>query len=230
MPLVSVSDSQRKPLPFPNWVGTVQHGLPLDLYSDHRDKPGDYLIFLGRISPEKRPDRSIEIANRFGMKLIIAAKVSDYDKIYYENEIKPLIDSSPYVEFIGEVGEKEKHELLCGAYAFLFPIDWPEPFGMVMIESMACGTPVIAYPCGSVPEVIDEGVTGFIVNSEDEAVRALEKVPEFDRARCRKVFEQRFSAERMARDYQVVYRRIIEASKWQKNAKTSSKSRTFITS
>ncbi len=209
MPVVSISDAQRTPLPFANWVGTVYHGLPKDLYRFYA-RPGDYLAFLGRISPEKRPDRAIKIAERAGMKLLIAAKVDEADKAYFEEVIKPLL-KSPWVEFIGEINDKEKNEFLGKAYALLFPIDWPEPFGLVMIEAMACGTPVVAWRCGSVPEVIEEGVSGFIVESIEEAVEALEKVADIKRILCRKAFERRFTSEVMAQNYLKVYERVLAA-------------------
>src|SRR5205809_3816539 len=199
MPVVSISNSQRTPLPWLNWVGTVYHGLPEDLYTLHGNR-GDYLAFLGRISPEKRVDRAIEIAKRVGMRIRIAAKVSDADRPYFVEEIEPLLDH-PLVEYLGEIGESEKDEFLGNAYAMLFPIDWPEPFGMVMTEAMACGTPTIAYPHGSVPEVLDDGVTGSLCECLYEAVRAVERAADFDRRRCRAVFEERFSARRMAYDY-----------------------------
>ncbi len=207
IPLVSISNYQQRPLPFVNWIGTVYHGLPKDLYRFYA-KPGEYLAFLGRISPEKRPDRAIKIAERAGMKLLIAAKVDEADRQYYEGIIKPML-KSPWVEFIGEISDREKNEFLGKAYALLFPIDWPEPFGLVMIESMACGTPVIAWRCGSVPEVIEEGITGFIVESIEEAIQALEKVKDLKRILCRKAFERRFTSERMAEDYLRLYRKLI---------------------
>ncbi len=207
MPVVSISNAQRTPLPWAKWVGTVYHGLPKDLYRFYA-KPGDYLAFLGRISPEKRPDRAIKIAERIGMPLLIAAKVDEADRAYYEEVIKPLL-KSPWVEFIGEINDQEKNEFLGKAYALLFPIDWPEPFGLVMIEAMACGTPVVAWRCGSVPEVIEEGVSGFIVESLDEAVAAVEKVGEIKRILCRKAFERRFTAERMAQDYLRIYQGLL---------------------
>ena len=210
MPVVSISDSQRKPLPHLNWQGTVYHGLPLDLYA-YQERPEGYLAFCGRISPEKRPDRAIRIAERAGVKLLIAAKVDAADREYFDDVVRPMLDS-PWVEYIGEIGEAEKSEFLGNAAALLFPIDWPEPFGLVMIEAMACGTPTIAYGLGSVPEVIEHGVTGFIVNSEDEAVRAVDRAPSLDRQRCRRVFERRFSAQRMTRDYLLLYDRLIEAA------------------
>jgi glycosyltransferase involved in cell wall biosynthesis len=196
-------------LPWVNWQGTVYHGLPLDQY-EYKINQGSYLAFVGRISPEKRVDRAIEIAKRAKMKLKIAAKVDAIDRRYMETEIQPLLDDS-LVEFVGEIGEKEKPAFLGNAYALLFPIDWVEPFGLVMIEAMACGTPVVAFRRGSVPEVIDHGVTGFIVDDIEESLQALDKISHFDRERCRMVFEQRFSAARMAGDYWKIYQRLIEA-------------------
>jgi glycosyltransferase involved in cell wall biosynthesis len=207
MPVVSISDAQRAPLPFANWQATVYHGIPEDLYR-FREAPGRYLAFLGRISPEKRVDRAIEIAKRVEMPLKIAAKVDQVDREYFEDYIRPRLDH-PLVEYVGEIGEGEKDEFLGNAYALLFPIDWPEPFGLVMIEAMACGTPVIAYRKGSVPEVMEEGRTGFIVETLEDAVRAVRRVPELSRRRCREVFEERFTASRMARDYVAVYERIL---------------------
>jgi glycosyltransferase involved in cell wall biosynthesis len=206
MPVVSISDSQRTPLPWLNWQATVYHGLPPDLYQFKSD-PGQYLFFLGRVSPEKGVDEAIEIAKRYGMQIKIAAKLDKHDREYIEKHIQPLLDH-PLVTFIGEVGEVEKRELLANAHALLFPINWAEPFGMVLIESMACGTPVVAYGRGSVPEVVDEGVSGFVVGSIDESVRALEKIHKLDRARCRRLFEERFSAARMTRDYLRIYERL----------------------
>ncbi len=208
MPVVSISNSQRAPLPHLNWLGTVHHGLPLDLYS-FRERPEGYLAFCGRISPEKRPDRAIRIAERAGVKLLMAAKVDAADREYFEDVIRPMLDS-PWVEYVGEIGEAEKTDFLGNARALLFPIDWPEPFGLVMIEALACGTPTIAYARGSVPEVLEHGVTGFIVHDRDEAVRAVDLVPSLDRRRCRDVFERRFSAERMTADYLALYERVIE--------------------
>lgn len=208
-PLVSISHDQRKPLPSVNWVGTVHHGLPLDLLPFSAAPEGDYLAFLGRISPEKGPERAIEIARRAGMPIRIAAKIDKVDLAYYEQRIKPLLDD-PLVEYLGEVNEARKAELLANASALLFPIDWPEPFGLVMIEAMACGTPVIAFRSGSVPEVLDHGVTGFIVDGVDEAVAALERLDRLDRSLIRRRFEERFSAERMARDYVGIYEALLE--------------------
>jgi glycosyltransferase involved in cell wall biosynthesis len=209
MPVVSISDAQRGPLPMANWQGTIYHGLPLDLYT-FREKPGDYLVFVGRISPEKRVDRAIEIAKRTGMKLVVAAKVDKVDEQYYEAEIEPLLDH-PLVEYIGEVNEREKDELLGNAYAFIFPIDWPEPFGLAMIEAMACGTPVITVPLGSTAEIIEQGVNGFICETMDDIAQAVVDVSRIDRRLCRRSFEERFSAPRMARDYVELYRRLLAA-------------------
>jgi glycosyltransferase involved in cell wall biosynthesis len=205
-PLVSVSDDQRRPMPSVNWAGTVHHGLPKDLLPFTARPKGDYLAFLGRISPEKRPDRAIEIAARAGLKLKIAAKVDKADQAYWDEVIAPMVAARPNVEFIGEINEHQKADFLGDARALLFPIDWPEPFGLVMIEAMACGTPVIAFANGSVPEVIDDGVTGFIVNGIDEAAAAVRSVEKLDRAEVRATFEQRFTAERMALDYLAIYR------------------------
>ncbi|CAI8861186.1 glycosyltransferase family 4 protein [Methylocaldum szegediense] len=210
-PLVSISDYQRRPVSLGNWVATVYHGLPEDLYT-FRAEPGTYLAFLGRISPEKRVDRAIEIAIRAGMPLKIAAKVDKADREYFDQKIKHLL-KHPLVEYIGEVNEREKNELLGNAYALLFPIDWPEPFGLVMIEAMACGTPVIAFRNGSVPEVMRHGATGFIVEDIKQAVAAVERIGEISRITCRKEFESRFSARRMANDYVQIYRQLSEKRK-----------------
>jgi glycosyltransferase involved in cell wall biosynthesis len=207
MPVVSISDAQRNPLPWLHWQGTVHHGLPENLHT-LREEQGKYLAFLGRISPEKRVDRAIEIATRVGMPLRIAAKVDPADREYFESEIRRLLDH-PQVEYLGEIGGREKDQFLGNAYALLFPIDWPEPFGLVMIEAMACGTPVIACRRGSVPEVMVDGVTGFVVDGVEEAVEALERIPQLSRRRCREVFEQRFSARRMVWDYLAIYDRVI---------------------
>jgi len=206
MPLVSISDAQRAPLQWASWAATVHHGLPPELLREGPGR-GGYLAFLGRISPEKRPDRAIRIARRVGMPLRIAAKIEGTDRTYFEREIEPLL--GPGVEFVGEIGEREKASFLGDAAALLFPIDWPEPFGLVMIESMACGTPVVAFRNGSVPKIVEDGLTGWIVASEEEAVRALEGLEGFDRHACRARFEERFSANRMASDYVEVYRRIL---------------------
>jgi glycosyltransferase involved in cell wall biosynthesis len=207
--LVSISDDQRKPMPNGNWLATVAHGLPPDLYTFHERATGGYLAFLGRISPEKRPDLAIQLARRARMPLKIAAKVDAVDVAYFETVVKPLL-ADPLIDFIGEIGDDYKSEFLGDAFALLFPINWPEPFGLVMIEAMACGTPVIAWNCGSVAEVIDEGVTGFIVNSEEEALAAIARVHEIERRRVRAGFEQRFTATTMARNYLAVYEQLLE--------------------
>jgi glycosyltransferase involved in cell wall biosynthesis len=207
IPVVSISQAQREPLPEAKWTGTVYHGLPPDRLSFHPE-PGRYLAFLGRVSPEKRVDRAIRIAVACGLPLRIAAKVDPIDRGYFEREIRPLLDN-PLIEFIGEIGEAQKSEFLGQAKALLFPIDWPEPFGLVMIEALACGTPVIAFDGGSVPEVIDDGVTGFIVDTIDQAVDATRKVELLDRRACRAVFERRFSVTRMAADYLQLYQTLV---------------------
>lgn len=207
MPVVSISDAQREPLPWLNWQGTVYHGLPVNRYT-FREEPGDYLAFLGRISPEKRVDTAIEIAKRTGMNLRIAAKVDRVDREYFSEVIRPLLDH-PLVEYVGEIGEGEKDEFLGNAYALLFPIDWPEPFGLVMIEAMACGTPIIARCRGSVPEIMEEGVTGFICDSVEEAVRAVQEVANLTRKRCRHAFEKRFTVTGMAQGYLAIYDRLM---------------------
>jgi glycosyltransferase involved in cell wall biosynthesis len=211
IPVVSISNYQRLPLSWANWVDTVYHGLPENLY-EFREKQGKYLAFLGRISPEKRADYAIEIARRAGLPLKIAAKVDKVDREYFEMVIKPMLNH-PDIEYIGEIGEAEKKDFLGNAMALLFPIDWPEPFGLVMIEAMACGTPIIARLQGAVPEVMEQGVTGFIIKDIDEAVRAVENIPSLSRKRCREVFEERFTARRMAENYLKVYERIIEQKK-----------------
>jgi len=208
-PFVSISNSQRRPIPHLNWVRTVLHGMPANILTPQPVKQ-DYAAFLGRISPEKRADRAIHIAGKAGMKLRIAAKVDNADKEYYDAVIKPLIVGNPDVEFIGEINDSQKPEFLSGAHALLFPIDWPEPFGLVMIESMACGTPVVAFNCGSVPEVMDDGVTGFIVDDVEDAVKALNKVHTLDRKVVRETFDRRFTARRMAEDYLDVYQELAE--------------------
>jgi glycosyltransferase involved in cell wall biosynthesis len=211
MPLISISNDQRKPLPHANFVATVQHGLPADLHQPSFEQ-GSYLAFLGRISPEKRVDRAIRIARATGIPLKIAAKVDRVDEDYFRNEILPLIDG-PGVEFIGEINEREKTKFLGEAAALLFPIDWPEPFGLVMIEAMACGTPVLAFRCGSVAEVIDDGVTGRVVDSEKEAIAALPAALSYDRRAVRQRFEERFTAARMAKDYVSTYRDLVAIPK-----------------
>jgi glycosyltransferase involved in cell wall biosynthesis len=203
-PLVSVSDHQRKALPLGNWISTVHHGVPNDLYR-FTAKPDGYLAFLGRISSEKRPDRAIAIAKRMGLKLKIAAKVDAVDNAYFAETITPLLADAS-VEFVGEINDSEKTQFLGNATALLFPIDWPEPFGLVMIEAMACGTPVVAWRCGAVSEIVDEGVTGFVVSSEEEAAAAVVRARVLDRGIIRGVFERRFTASAMARRYVEVYR------------------------
>lgn len=207
MPLVSISGHQRTPMPPVHWLGTVHHGIPADLLRP-RFGPGDYLAFLGRIAAEKRPDQAIAIAKRAGRPLKIAAKVDKADRDYFRSTIEPLLDH-PLITFIGEIGDDRKSAFLGNAAALLFPIDWPEPFGLVMIEAMAAGTPVIAYPRGSVPEVIEDGVTGFIVPDLEGAVAAVSRLPELDRIRVRRRFEERFTAARMARDYVALYRGLL---------------------
>ena len=209
MNLVSISDAQRTSMPWANWVETVHHGLPEGLYRPRKPQ-SEYLAFLGRISPEKRVDRAVEIARRAGMKLHVAAKVDDADLEYFETVREKLAE--PHVRFIREIGDEDKCEFLSKAAALVFPIDWPEPFGLVMIEAMACGTPVIAFRGGSVEEIIEDGVTGFIVDSVDEAAEAVGRLSSIDRKQCRAVFEERFSARRMCDDYVRVYERIIDAT------------------
>jgi glycosyltransferase involved in cell wall biosynthesis len=208
LPVVSISDAQRAPIARANWVATIYHGLPPDLHR-LQPVPEGYLAFIGRISPEKGPDRAIEIARRAGVPLRIAAKVDRVDAAYFEERIRPLL-ARPGVEFVGEITEREKGAFLGGALGLLFPIAWPEPFGLVMIEAMACGTPVIGYRCGSVPEVLTEGVTGFIVDDVAGAAAAVHRLPALDRRRCRALFERRFSAPRMAAEYVAAYRRVAE--------------------
>jgi glycosyltransferase involved in cell wall biosynthesis len=190
-----------------NWVGNVYHGLPAELFALNQ-KPEGYLAFLGRISPEKRVDRAIEIAKRAGCRLKIAAKIDEREKNYFELEIKHLLDD-PLIEFVGEIGEHEKQEFLGNAAALVFPIDWPEPFGLVLIEAMACGTPVVAYPFGSVPELVDHGRSGFLAGDIPAAVSMVKKIDQIDRAACRRVFEDRFTAARMAADYVALYTQLI---------------------
>jgi glycosyltransferase involved in cell wall biosynthesis len=204
MPVVSISDAQRRPLPDIAWLATVPHGLPAGIHRPGTGS-GEYLAFLGRISPEKRVDRAIEIARRAGWRLRIAAKVDRSDKAYFESEIRPRLSDS-HVEFLGEISESEKSEFLGEAAALLFPIDWPEPFGLVMIEALACGTPVIAFREGSVEEIVEDRRTGFVVASVPEAVEAVRNLERLDRRACRRAFEKRFTAARMARDYLRLYR------------------------
>jgi glycosyltransferase involved in cell wall biosynthesis len=209
--LVSISDDQRKPLPGANFIATVYHGLPAKTLK-FNPKPGGYVAFLGRMSPEKRPDRAIEIALKAGVKIKMAAKVDVNDQAYFESVVKPMLDN-PLVEFIGEINETQKNEFLGNAKALLFPIDWPEPFGLVMIEAMACGTPVIAWPNGSVKEVIDEGMTGYIVESIEDAVARLGEIDQLSREKVRQRFESRFSSRRMALDYVRVYEQLARKPK-----------------
>jgi glycosyltransferase involved in cell wall biosynthesis len=208
MPLVSISDSQRAPMPSnANWLATIPHGLPATV-CPFSEKGGDYLAFLGRIAPEKRPDRAIKIARRAGVPIKIAAKVDKVDQEYFEEIVVPLLDH-PLVEFIGEIGESQKSRFLGDALALLFPIDWPEPFGLVMIEAMSAGTPVIAWRKGSVPEIIEDGVNGTIVETMDEAVAAVEQIRELSRARVRRHFEEHFTAKHMADDYVAAYQALL---------------------
>jgi glycosyltransferase involved in cell wall biosynthesis len=207
IPVVSISNSQRKPLPIANWLDTVYHGLPEDLYS-YKEESQDYLLFLGRICPEKRPDRAIKIANATGHKLVIAAKVDRVDRVYFEEQIKPML-KSPNIEYIGEVFEHEKNELIGNAKAVLFPIDWPEPFGIVLIEALSCGTPVIAFNHGSVSEIVDHKETGYICSNLTEAIQAVQFLDQIDRRKCRQAFESRFTAKRMASAYLELYHRVV---------------------
>ena len=211
VPVISISDAQREPLPYLNWQGTVHHGFTPQSYSLYR-KPGKYLAFLGRTSPEKGLDRAIEIARQAGMPLKIAAKIDKVDQEYFDTCIRPLLDS-PDIEFLGEIGYPEKNQFLGEASALLFPIAWPEPFGIVMIEAMACGTPVIAYPFGSVPEVVEDGVSGSIVTDLRSAVDSVHNVDKLDRKKVRKHFEQHFTAARMAQDYLHIYERLTSRKK-----------------
>jgi glycosyltransferase involved in cell wall biosynthesis len=207
VPLISISDSQRAPMAWANWAATIHHGLPERLLVPVEGAQPSYLAFLGRISPEKRVDRAIEIAGRCGLPLKIAAKVDRADQDYFDERIRPLL-AQPNVEFIGEIADHQKAEFLSGAHALLFPIDWPEPFGLVMIEAMACGTPVVAFDHGSVPEVLEDGLTGFIVEDMEGAVRAVDRLPSLSRAAVRKRFEERFTARRMAEDHVALYARL----------------------
>lgn len=208
MPLVSISLEQRKPLPDVNWVGNVHHGLPSGFLRPKYTQ-GKYLAFLGRVSPEKGLERAIDIATRSGIPLKIAAKVDKNDKEYYDQRIRPLIQH-PLIEFIGEINDDEKNDFLGNAMALVFPINWQEPFGLVMIEALACGTPVVAYNIGSVSEVIDHGVTGFIVTNQNDAVKAVQNIELISRYDCRRTFDERFTAARMTRDYLNVYNKALE--------------------
>jgi glycosyltransferase involved in cell wall biosynthesis len=210
LPVVSISNAQRKPLPQANWVGTVHHGIPRNLYSVH-ERPGSYLAFLGRISPEKCPDHAIEVAKRVGMPLRIAAKVDPADQGYFKEKIERLLDH-PLIEYVGEINDAEKNDFLGEAAALVCPYDWPEPFGLVLIEAMACGTPVLAYRQGSIPEIIEPGVTGYICESLGEMAQAVTGLSLIDRARCREVFENRFTVERMVRDYVAIYETMASAA------------------
>ena len=227
VPLVAISNSQRSQLPQANFVATIYHGLRNGRMRLTPVPKGDYLAFLGRISPEKGPDRAIEIARRVGIPLKIAAKVDRADLDYWNERIRPMIARSPDVEFIGEITDQEKSAFLGNALALLFPINWPEPFGIAMIESMACGTPVLAFRCGSVPEIVDHGLTGWIVNSVDQAAAEMERVLSLDRLAVRRGFERRFTADRMARKYVETYRRLIAA--WPTHASEINESAAFYT-
>ncbi|HVR84113.1 MAG TPA: glycosyltransferase family 4 protein [Planctomycetota bacterium] len=216
VPLVSISDAQREPLRWANWQGTIYHGLPEDLYP-FQEQPGSYLAFLGRISPEKGCHQAIDIALQSGMPIKIAAKIGGpADRDYFEAMVRPLL-SQPGVEFLGEISDREKASFLGGARALLFPISWPEPFGLVMIEALACGTPVLAFPCGSVPEILEPGVTAEIGRTIPDLVSAVGRLDEIDRAQCRQSFERRFSSARMREDYEQLYERVMsEAGSWMK--------------
>jgi glycosyltransferase involved in cell wall biosynthesis len=206
-PLVSISHAQRAPLTWANWMGTVYHGLPRNLYT-YNDTAGDYVVFLGRVSVEKQVHIAIEMARKAGVRLKIAAKVDRRDQGYYEEMVRPLL-KAPGVDFLGEIGGRDKDRLLGGARALLLPIDWPEPFGLVMIEALACGTPVIAYRRGSVPEILDDGTTGYIVDNVDDGARAIRAVNRLNRRHCRRAFEQRFSVGRMTSDYLALYQQLV---------------------
>ena len=207
LPLVSISNSQRRPLSWCNWANTVYHGLPKDLYTFNAE-PGKYLAFLGRVSPEKCPDQAIELAKRVGLPLKMAAKVDPADRAYFERVVEPLLDH-PLVEFVGEITDAQKSEFIGNAIGLVCPYDWPEPFGLVLIESLACGTPVLAYRRGSIPELIDHGATGFISENLDEMVSQVEKLVTIDRRRCRQVFDERFTAQRMTNDYVKIYQQLM---------------------
>ena len=211
VPLVSISNSQRRSLPNASWRATVYHGLPEELYTYH-PRPQPYLAFVGRMSAEKRVDRAIKIALAAGIDLRIAAKVDPTERAYFERYLEPLMDE-PGIEYIGEIDDREKNEFVGNALALLFPIDWPEPFGLAMIEALACGTPVIAWPCGSVPEVLDHGKTGFICRTVSEAVEALDRIEDLSREHCRRTFEERYSARRMAQDYVRLYERLVSENR-----------------
>jgi glycosyltransferase involved in cell wall biosynthesis len=226
LPVVAVSNDQRKYLPHANWIGTVHHGLPRDLIPFQPRPPGGgYLAFLGRIAPQKAPNRAIEIAARAGMPLKIAAKVDRVDQSYYwEEQIRPMVEAHSNVEFIGELDEGEKAEFLGGAAALLFPVDWPEPFGLAMIEAMASGTPVVGFRRGAVPEVVKDGTSGFVVDTVEEAVKAVQRIASLERAKVRAEFERHFTAERMAADYLAIYRELVftrAKSVWRRRVKAA---------
>jgi glycosyltransferase involved in cell wall biosynthesis len=212
MPLVSISDAQRAPIPQANFIATIHHGIPADLLQPILHPQGGYLAFIGRISPEKRPDRAVKIASALGIPLKIAAKIDRTDEQYFRQVVEPLL--GPGVEFVGEINEKAKRDFLGEALALLFPIDWPEPFGLAMIEAMACGTPVLAFRGGSVPEIVDHNVTGVIVDTVEEAIAALPRVMALDRSAVRRRFEQRFTALRMAHDYVNAYQKLLSSAEW----------------
>jgi glycosyltransferase involved in cell wall biosynthesis len=225
LPLVAVSGDQRNYLHSANWLGTIHHGLPRDLLPFQPKASGGYLAFLGRIAPEKRPDRAIEIAVKAGMPLKIAAKVDRVDQAYWDEKIHPLIRANANVEYLGEIAEHEKANFLGQATALVFPVDWPEPFGLVMIEAMACGTPVIAFRCGSVPEVVENGVSGFVVESVKQAATVVKRVASLDRAKVRAAFEQRFTIERTANDYLEKYRELTASGSLSTRFRTASEKR-----
>jgi glycosyltransferase involved in cell wall biosynthesis len=227
-PLVSISNDQRLPMPPVQWAGTVHHGLPGGLLPFNPAPKGGYLAFLGRISPEKRPDRAIEIAVRAGAKLKIAAKVDKVDQEYWTNVIEPMVASSPNVEYIGEIGERDKAEFLGNADALLFPIDWPEPFGLVMIEAMSCGAPVIAFRRGSAAEVIDDGVSGYLVEDVPQAIAAVRRLPALDRVRVRETFERRFDIARVAGEYVQVYQTLVDAQAPRREARRNGVMRNHV--
>jgi glycosyltransferase involved in cell wall biosynthesis len=212
-PLVSVSDSQRLPAPNLRWIRTVYHGHPKDQYAFSPKPEGGYLAMLGRIAPEKGVDTALAIAATAGLPLRIAAKIDFADRGYFNDRIAPLLESATNADYIGEIGEAEKSEFLGGAVALLFPIEWPEPFGLVMIEAMSCGTPVIAFNRGSVPEVVEQGVTGFVVETAEDAAAAVEQALELDRARIRATFEQRFTSDIMAMNYEAAYRSVLDMAR-----------------
>ena len=211
LPVVSISNAQRRPFPWANWQATIYHGLPKNLYT-FSPRSGRYLAFLGRLAPEKRPDHAIKLATRIGLPLRIAAKVDPADRDYFHAEIEPLLDN-PLVEYLGEITDAEKNDFLGDALAVVCPFDWPEPFGLVFIEALACGTPVLAYRRGSVPEILDDGETGFVCDDLSDLMKAVERVSEIDRRRCRDAFEESFTVERMVQDYLAVYEEVIEGAR-----------------